>query len=634
MTAAPVANFRLDAALSYAARGWYVVPLHWPKMSSSGPAKCSCGTDCGKNIGKHPTTKNGFKDCSVDEGQICAWWSKWPSANIGIVTGRASGVVVLDVDIRDDGPASLAAIEDGNSKLPSTVEVITGSGGGHRFFKHPIHTNVPNSAKRLGRGLDVRGDGGYVVAAPSLHASGERYSWEICASPDEVELAELPKWLLTLILPPVKAERTASVTTPGDAARKWLGDALARSSPGNRSEQGQRLACQLRDNGVTKSEAEGIMRDYASRVPAGDHAYTEREALATYASVMKTPARDPAISQTRQQSPAPAVTPAAPTPGAAADLEAYMGGIIDGRIFNVPFPWPSITSATQALQPGSFCLLGGDPGVGKTFFILQCLQFWHGNGINPAVLFAEKNRNFYMKRLLAQLAGNGNLVNLEWVKNNAKQSQDALKQNREHLDAIGQHIWPRPKGKLTLDFVLGWIRDRAKDGNRVIVVDPITAVDPGAERWSKESDFVQGTQELMDEFGVSIVLTTHPKQASGKAGGTTSGHDAAGGAAYFRFVDTMIWLTLAKQLRRVQANHPVGGNCFVKTKNFIRLLKTRDSYGAGWELAFSFLSNLTFTEHGIVVKETKAPPDVEDPFGAPSPIALAMNHLDLEEDAA
>ncbi len=184
--------------------------------------------------------------------------------------------------------------------------------------------------------------------------------------------------------------------------------------------------------------------------------------------------------------------------------------------------------------------------------------------------------------------------------------------------------------------MLGWIRERAQAGNRVIVVDPITAIDPGAERWSKESDFVQSTQELMDEYGVSILLTTHPKQASGKAGGTTSGHDAAGGAAYFRFVDTMIWLTLSKQIRSVQVNHPIGGTCNVKTKNFARLLKTRDSYGAGWELAFAFRSNLTFIEHGVVVKETKVKEDPSDPFGAPapSPMALAMNHLDFEEDAA
>jgi hypothetical protein len=219
------------------------------------------------------------------------------------------------------------------------------------------------------------------------------------------------------------------------------------------------------------------------------------------------------------------------------------------------------------------------------------------------------------------------------VKENGDTIERETASHRDYLNALGKCIWPRPKGRLTLDFVLGWVRDRAKDGNRVIVVDPITAVDPGAERWSKESDFVQATQDLMDEYGVSIILTTHPKQASGKAGGTTSGHDAAGGAAYFRFVDTMIWLTMAKQPRRVEVNHPIGGNCIVKTKNFIRLLKTRDSYGASWELAYSFLTNLTFVEHGVVLKDVKTP-EIADPFGAPAPMALAAQHLDFEEDAA
>jgi hypothetical protein len=359
-------------------------------------------------------TPQGLKDGSVDEGQIRRWWTENPIANIGIVTGRESGIIVLDIDVKDDGPNSLAAIEDGNEKLPPTVEVITGGGGAHRFFRHPVHTNVPNSAKRLGRGLDVRGDGGYVVAVPSLHASGERYSWDLYAGLNEAELAELPPWLLKLILPPVSSPSRAMPTTTGDAARRWLGNALALATPGNRSERGQRLACQLRDNGVPRGEAEAIMRDYAARVPAGDHPYTEREALATYASVMKTPSRGPAISPHRHEPdtrPAPCQSPKPPT-GAAADLETYLAGVIQGKIYNVPFPWNAITSATQALQPGSFCLLGGDPGVGKTFFILQCLRYWHGNGVNPAVFFAEKNTVFYMRRLLAQLTGNGKILDL------------------------------------------------------------------------------------------------------------------------------------------------------------------------------------------------------------------------------
>jgi hypothetical protein len=638
-----VSNFRLDAALSYAARGWRVIPLHWPTVT--GPkARCSCslGTSCA-SIGKHPLTENGLKDASADPARIRAWWAGKPAANVGIVTGRDSGLVVLDIDLKDDGPGSLERLEQRHQPLPSSVQVITGSGGEHRFYAHPIHTNVPNSSRKIGDGLDVRGDGGYVVAPPSLHASGNRYGWDLCGDPDEAPLAELPAWLLAEMVPPPPRPSSGNRPfTTTDRVRVWLGNALAKATVGNRSETGHWLACQLRDNRVERGEAESVMRDYASRVPAGDHAYTESEALATYASVMKSPARDPAVSQTpRRSNTEPAVNrdavAEAPAPGASSELDAYMTGIIEGRIYNVPFPWDAMTNATQALQPGSFCLLGGDPGVGKTFAILQSLRHWHANGHNPAVFFAEKDRKFYMRRLLAQLEGNGNLVNLEWIKSNPEAARGALARHREYIEELGKSVWTKQSGKLSLELMTGWILDRARDGHRVIVIDPITAVDPGAERWSKESDFVQRCQDLMNEYGLSLLLTTHPKQSSGKAGGTTSGHDAAGGAAYFRFVDSMIWFTRAKQPRRVECNHPIGGMTIAKTSHFARLLKTREGMGAGWEIAYDFTSSLTFTEYGVVMKDVKGwKEDPEDPFGAPAdpfraPTIAAPSPLDLED---
>lgn len=643
MIAATVANFRLEAALSYAARGWLVIPLHWPTVTGPNPrCSCSAGGDC-TSIGKHPLTANGLKDGTTDPEKIRRWWAQKPAANVGIVTGRESGFVVLDVDQRlgEDGAAELERLQRENHTLPPTVEAITGSGGSHRLFVHPVQTDVRNSAKKFAPGLDVRGDGGLIAAPPSLHQSGQRYTWDVCAGPDEAVMAPLPAWLLKLMVPPPPKPAEPCRVAVNDSGRKWLGEALAKVSNGNRSDTGHWLACQLRDNRVPQGEAEAIMRDYASRTPQGEHPYTPDEAVKTYLSAMKTPARDPAASRTRPpnrdvkpmvSAVEPESVTAAPPPGAADELHAYMGGVIDGRIYNVPFPWDALTNATQALQPGSFCLLGGDPGVGKTFFVLQCLRHWHAQGFNPAVFFAEKDRKFYMRRLLAQLEGNGHLVNLDWIRENPKEAKAALGRNSDYINEFGKLVWTKPAGKLSLDLMLGWIKDRAKDGHRVIVIDPITAVDPGAERWSKESDYVQACQDLMNEYALSLLLTTHPKQSSGKAGGTTSGHDAAGGAAYFRFVDSMIWLTRAKQMRRVEANHPIGGTRIVKAMHFARLLKTREGIGAGWELAYAFTPGLTFTEHGVVVKDVKGwkeEEEVADPFGAPS--TSPVNHLDLDE---
>lgn len=183
----------LEAALPYARRGWRVIPLHNP----SDDGACSCGrTDCG-SPGKHPRTKNGLKNASIDEETIRQWWTTFPLANIGILTGAVSNLFVLDVDRGHGGDDSLAGLREEFGGIPATVGALTGSGE-HIYFAHPGGI-VQNSAGKLGEGLDIRGDGGYVVAPPSLHPSGRLYVWEGSSEPDSVPLAQAPGWLLNLI---------------------------------------------------------------------------------------------------------------------------------------------------------------------------------------------------------------------------------------------------------------------------------------------------------------------------------------------------------------------------------------------------------------------------------------------------
>src|SRR5688500_6680713 len=163
----------LDFALEYAAKGWQVIPLHTPTESGY----CTCNkTDC-KSVGKHPRTRNGLKDSTSDQAKIREWWSMWPNANIGIVTGETSGIIALDVALDKFGEKSLAYLEDENDSLPTTLPSVTGSGGRHYLFSLP-EVSIKNSASSIGQGLDIRGNGGYIVAPPSLHKSGNRYKWK------------------------------------------------------------------------------------------------------------------------------------------------------------------------------------------------------------------------------------------------------------------------------------------------------------------------------------------------------------------------------------------------------------------------------------------------------------------------
>lgn len=172
-------------------KGYSVILMH-----SVYNGNCTCGHVNCSSPGKHSI--GGWKEFQERRktlNEISQDFQKHPYANIGIVTGKISGIFILDID-GHDGENFLKELEAINGLLPKTVEVITGSGGRHIYFKYPKHTDIRNSASTIGKNLDIRGNGGMIVCPPSLHKSGNQYEWSPdCAS----ELADAPKWLLDLI---------------------------------------------------------------------------------------------------------------------------------------------------------------------------------------------------------------------------------------------------------------------------------------------------------------------------------------------------------------------------------------------------------------------------------------------------
>ena len=186
-----VTNMLLAWALALAEIGWLVFPLHEP----TGVDRCACMNPECRNVGKHPRVGNGFHSATRDPGVITGWWTQWPNASIGIRTGPESGIAVLDLDDGKGGYESLEKLEAEFGPLPITVEAITGGGGRHIIFRYPTNgTGIKNRTEFL-PGLDVRGDGGYIVGVPSRHRNGSLYAWDKECAPHEIAVAELPVWL-------------------------------------------------------------------------------------------------------------------------------------------------------------------------------------------------------------------------------------------------------------------------------------------------------------------------------------------------------------------------------------------------------------------------------------------------------
>lgn len=190
MSAEPVAKIGscLGFAQAYAKRGWPVIPLHSPVKGG-----CSCGNPDCRSVGKHPRTRNGLKDATVNIETIQGWWREWPDANVGLCTGSVSGVVAVDVDPRSGGIETWKWLCEEHDP-PATIRAITGRGddGFHLYFA--FTEKLKGRSKALGDGIDVKAEGGYVVAPPSLHEMGGRYEFAPGQGPKQLGLAPLPEW--------------------------------------------------------------------------------------------------------------------------------------------------------------------------------------------------------------------------------------------------------------------------------------------------------------------------------------------------------------------------------------------------------------------------------------------------------
>jgi hypothetical protein len=202
-----------DEALAYGRLGWKVLPLWsvtWPDPLEAPLCTCPRGREC-TSPGKHPRLAHGVLEASAVEATILDWWTRWPDANVGVATGSASGIYVIDLD----GPRAVEAWKEMLERIPAGWTSRTGSGVHHVYSLSG--SMLPNSAGKLGAGIDTRGENGYIVAPPSVHYRAlTRYQWLERAG-------DAPPPLPSLL----RSELTPRLATPPQQANITFGDSTS-----------------------------------------------------------------------------------------------------------------------------------------------------------------------------------------------------------------------------------------------------------------------------------------------------------------------------------------------------------------------------------------------------------------------
>lgn len=265
----------LAAALAYAEKGLYVLPVHEPLFDSKGTCiGCTCGqphTKSPTSRGKHPRISDWENEASCDPDQIKTWWAQWPTANIGIAAGK-SGLVDFDLDTYKDCYSGTEIFTPSDKQ---TITQISGNGGEHLIFAMPVNAHYTNAKGKLPAWVDIRGYGGQFIVPPSIHYSGRTYEWEVGYSPFECEPLPLPETLTKIL--------DATVTTNGEARaivkfstngshppdlNRWKINKKTLAYIHNPPDQGKRseaifsVLCALIDNTATDDEILGVFTHY------------------------------------------------------------------------------------------------------------------------------------------------------------------------------------------------------------------------------------------------------------------------------------------------------------------------------------------------------------------------------------
>lgn len=497
-----------QAALDYAARGWSVIPL-WSSEAREDETWLAERIANGAAGGPGKTPPPGF-DVKKFHARIAfpeeieAWFARWPDANIGILTGGLSELVVVDLDpAKGDAPPLPA----------STITVTTGSGGSHHYYAHPGE-RVPNQAGQHGPGIDVRGDGGYVVAPPSVHPrTGQPYTW---ASFDgDAPLCVAPPWAL-------KPDARVNTKAGSEPQEKWLADLLTSGAPiGGRNDALVRLAGYYAGKGIPRDVGMHLCQQWnaALECPLPDD---EVEHTVGSAYKMARESAPPQVITEKQADELLELTP----------FDHFMARHADYKTDWLIKDWlPDRTIAFLVSPPQSY----------KTYMLVDLALSIASGGkflgqypvldAGPVVIFQQEDNLGKLAERLAVIDS----VKRPWVV-------------RPEPDGVTLHappdlpIYLHEKRQLRLDSAqpmqaLEQICKRLRP--KAVFIDPLYSAVDTDEYMAKAAKKLLSLKSLRDEYGTSFIILHHAGKSSGREGGDPWDRQSLWGSQFINaFVET------------------------------------------------------------------------------------------------
>lgn len=283
---------------------------------------------------------------------------------------------------------------------------------------------------------------------------------------------------------------------------------------------------------------------------------------------------------------------------------------VSGERQAIRWPWDILSHYTRALLPGTTTLICGTPGSAKSFFLLASMIHWHSQNIPVTVMELEEDQTYHLRRVAAMLRGRSEMLNPEWSKENPMDALDEWSEVEPFIDGFGPSIHEALNPSMKYAELLGWLDRQVKNGERIVAVDPISALDTGDKNsWNEDKKFLSGVRDIISKSNTSLILITHPR------GGKYSFSDLEniqGGSAFVRFTQTVIWIETRPEKKAVEVRTTTDIMRTVMANRIIKILKTRNSNGEGIRIAYDFCNHsLNFTELGIIAKKEKRGGDEE-----------------------